>query len=239
MSHVEAPQIQEAAVVESLPADKPRWQFSLRDVFGFTAAAASAAAVARFTAPGAFVLAAGLYLAWLNSRGRLEQVQTRRARPKVFWAAWLLLGVSLFLPAMKGCNNTVHQGWETATIAAQWEFSAAGEILVKRNTPSAEELPEALGFAAWMTLINLANVLALLSPLLLWRLQRGQGQWFGAALAVAAVAVWSVPLSDGMLIGCYMWCAGFLVLTMSYRIGWRVFAAMTAVAAVYIVASFL
>jgi hypothetical protein len=213
--------------------DAVPWQFSLREAFWFTTAAGGAAALVRFRGLGSLVLSLALLFAWLNVRGRLAKLQTRRARPKVFYAAWLLLGASLFLPAMKGCNNTVHRGWETASMAAKWEIGAAYEVLVKADLPSLEEAPAAIDFGVRLTLINLANLLALLSPLLLWRLQRDQGQCLGAVLAVSAVAVWATPMGSELLIGCYVWCAGFLALTISYRIGWRLFGVMTLLAAVF------
>jgi hypothetical protein len=232
MSVTEARHVDNPLAAASSPGE--RWQFGLRDAFWFTAAVAATAAVARFKGPGIAVLSMGLYLGWLNSRGRLERIQTRRARPKIFGAAWLLLGLSLFLPAMKGCNNVKYRGWETASMAAQWQVGAANEVLLKGNLPEPEEQFKAIVFGVRMTLINLANLLALFSPFLLWRLQRGQGERLGAALAVSAVAVWSVPVDFGLLVGCYVWCAGFLALTIACRIGWRVFAAMAALAAIFL-----
>jgi hypothetical protein len=238
MSGIEAPQLQTRLTEESAPAgDASHWQFSLREAFWFTTAAAGATALVRFRGPGSLVISLALYFAWLNARGRLAIFQTCRARPRVFYAAWLLLGASLFLPAMKGCNTSVHRGWETASMAAKWEVSVASEVILKCNLPPSDDWLEALGFWVRITLINLANLLALLSPLLLWRLQREKGRQFGAMLAVSAVAAWTIPMGDGLLIGCYVWCAGFLVLTLSFPMSWRLFAAMTALAAVIVSAS--
>jgi hypothetical protein len=212
------------------------WQFSLREAFWFLTAAGGAAALVRFKGWGSLVLSLGLYAAWLNVRGRLGDVQTARRRPKVFYAAWLLLAASLFLPAMRGCNNSTMKGWETAHLCAVAEAAAVERFVIKGERPQAEELPRVVKEVGWITLLNLANLLALLSPLLLWRLQREKGQWLASASAVCAVAVWTVPLKDPhVLIGCYVWCAGFLALTLPYRIGWKAFAAMLLLAAALVI----
>jgi hypothetical protein len=206
------------------------WQFNLRHAFELITAAAVAAALAAYHGAGALVLSAGLFVSWLNTRGRLAPVQTKRHRPKFFYAAWLLLFASLFLPAVKGCNNTTIPGWRAAHACALVELDIAHHVLIQRELPEESSL-SAWGQLGWFTLLNVANLLALLSPWLLWRLQRDRGARLGAALAVVAVMVWSVPLRDPeMLVGCYVWCAGFIALTASYRMGPKTFALMALLA---------
>lgn len=242
MTQIDARRLEPATPAGACEAAASPWQFSLRDVFWFTTYAAVAALLARFKSPGSLVLSLGMGTAWLNYRGRISHLQTARARPKVFWGAWLLLLASLFLPAAKGCNNQKMAGWETAVMCAQAEVSMTGELVARRSMPSGKDFAAEILSLGRLTLLNAANVLALLSPLLLWRLQRetvpGGSLWgkrMGAALAVASVAVWAVPLdSSGVLIGCYVWCAGFLALTLSYRIGLRTFILMAALAVLFL-----
>jgi hypothetical protein len=212
------------------------WQFSLLEAFWFLTAAGGAAALVRGKGWGAVVVVVGLFVAWLNVRGRFAEVQAGKRRAKLFWGAWGLLGASLFLPAMRGCNNSTLKGWETAHLCAAAEVGAVEKFVVQGERPPREELGRAVGELSWITLLNLANLLAVLSPVWLWRLRREKGQWLGAALAVAAVAVWIVPLKDPhVLVGCYVWCAGFLALTLPYRIGWKTFVAMLLLAMVLVV----
>ena len=79
-----------------------------------------------------------------------------------------------------------------------------------------------------LLLINLANLLILLSPLLLFRLQREKGRLMGNALAISAVAVWLIPWEnpEGYLIGYYVWAGSIMLLLQTWRIGWRTFCAM-------------
>ncbi len=216
----------------------PPWQFSLREAFWFTTAAAGAAALAAVKGAGSLAMSVGLLLAWLNTRGRLAPVQTRTARPKVFYVAWALLAASLFLPAMKGCNNTVIYGWQTAYMCAATETEGIVEFVANRRAPDPPTWSE-LGTLAWVTLMNLANLLAVVSLFWLWRLQRGQGEWLGVALALAVIGVWAVPLQDptNTLVGCYVWCAGFAVLLSAHRLNVRTFGVMVALAAVFILCS--
>ena len=237
MLPVDAPNRESAAVPSEERTSPVRWQFNLRDAFLATTATAGAAALAGYRGMGSLVLSLGLAAAWLNVRGRLTPLQTHRARPKLFYAAWLLLGVSLFLPAMKGCDNSALRGWQTAQAAVLLEADAVAELSENPGAvlqQGSHELREGLRFWTILTLINAANLLLLSSPLLLWRIQRGKGEWLGAAFAMAAVGPWAVPLRDPVLIGCYVWCAAFLVVLLSYRIRAFTFFAMLALAAVYV-----
>ncbi len=232
----------ESQLCESLPtvesdrtASLSPWQFSLRDIFWLTTAAAGVAAVAAVKGAGSLVISIGLVVAWLNARGRLAPVQTRKARPKVFYVAWGLLAASLFLPAMKGCNNKPIYGWQTAYACAATQADGVAQLVLQGPPEERPSLSD-VGSFVWFTLINLANGLALLSPFWLWRLQRGRGEWFGAVLAVAVIGVWAVPLRDptNLLVGCYVWCAGFAVLLAAHRLRFGVLAAMCALAVVFL-----
>jgi hypothetical protein len=238
MNSVGAPNREAAAVSPEDRAPPARWQFNLREAFLATTAAAGAAALAGSRGLGSLVLSLGLAAAWLNVRGRLASLQTRRARPQLFYAGWLLLGVSLFLPAMKGCNNSTLRGWQTAQAAVMLEAGAVTELIEHPGAVLEQgdhDLREGARFWTIITLINAANLSLLLTPLLLWRLQRGKGEWLGAAFALAAVSPWAVPLRDPeVLVGCYVWCAAFLVVLLSYRIRASTFYPMLALAAVYV-----
>lgn len=225
------------AACDKLAPPRP-WQFSLRGAFVLLTASSGAAALVAYRGAGSLALSIGLLWAWLNVRGAFRSVQTPRARPKVFYAAWLLLGVSLFLPAAKGCNNSYIYGWQTAYLCAAAEIETAQNLAQNRESGPEQRVELATGFA-WLTMINLANLLLVLSPLLLWRLQRGQGGALSAALGVNAVAAWAVPMREPhLLIGCYVWCASFAVVLMACPLGRRTLLAMIAVAAVFVLAAF-
>jgi len=75
----------ESQLCESLPtvesdrtASLSPWQFSLRDIFWLTTAAAGVAAVAAVKGAGSLVISIGLVVAWLNARGRLAPADDAR-----------------------------------------------------------------------------------------------------------------------------------------------------------------
>lgn len=202
-----------------------RPQFSLRDLFAATTGVAAACGLAAWQGVGTLAYSLGLLLSLFNATGRLSYFQSTTMRPKCFYLAWGLLFTSLFVPAVPGCNDDL-AGWQVAAMVATSGVQEAGKLFDPENEQPLQQT--AFSLVAF-GLLNLANTLALLSPLLLYWLQRGRGKWLGIALAVCSVVAWSVGWGEGLLIGFYLWSAGFAILLTAYRINWGTFAVMVAV----------
>ncbi|HXT57118.1 MAG TPA: hypothetical protein VN699_00720 [Pirellulales bacterium] len=206
-----------AAEGNEAPATR-RWQFSLRGILSFTAWAACTAAFARLRGTGAAVLIVGLSACALNCRGDLSNWQLPGRRGgKTAYLAWALLLASLFLPAVRGCSNSSIAGWQAAGACAMAQFSMPD--------PGIEHRWVAYGY---YSMLNLANLLLLLSPWALYRARRGKGQCYAAALGICAVAVWSASVDDagGLLAGYYVWSLAVLCLLSAFPLGPRTMTVM-------------
>jgi hypothetical protein len=179
-------------------------QFGIKHLFGLMTWAALASALVAWWGPGTLLTSGGLLAAWLNHCGVFARIQQGRYRAAVLWAAWAMFLASLALPSVVVFDPVM--GWVAAWFALQLSFSAALEG--KFAEP---------GFSYYLVL-NAANLLALLLPLLVWRQSRGGGQWLGAALCLAMIAPWMVLWTDAMLVGYYLWCASFLVALSAIRV---------------------
>ena len=199
-------------------------QFSLRGMFVAMTGLAVACGLAAWQGFGTLMASLGLLLALLNVTGHLQYFQTKKTRPKCFYLAWGLLLTSLLLPSVEGCHGPM-SGWEVALAVAEVEARGVREMLEQDNEQPFRAAATAL---SWYGLLNLANVLLLFSPLFLYRLQHGRGEWFGSALAVCSIVAWSVGWYGGFLIGYYFWCLGFAALLIAYRISWLTFGLMLA-----------
>ena len=204
------------------------WQFSLRAVFCLVAWAACITAWATIRGAGVVVLAVGLSVSALNVRGALNnwQLPSTKGR-RLVYCGWMLLLVSLFAPSVRGCGNAPVAGWEAAAAAADVQF----------RVPGASDA----GGLAWSgygfySLINLGNLLLLVSPWALYRARRGKGQAYGALLGVCAVAAWSLPISQPQefLVGYYVWSISLLCVLSAFRLSPRTMAAMIAFALVWL-----
>ncbi len=201
-----------------------RFQFRLYHLFWVTFLVAVIAVVAKSFGPGTLPLSIGLALACLNAQGFFGFLQRKGTRPRVCYVAWLLVAVSMLLPSAKGCNNEQIQGWKMAQIV----FVGEGNMLHEAAT---SQKPLGVGdcmLIIRLTLINLANLLIVISPLMLSRLQQGQGRLMGNALAISAVSVWLISWENGggYLVGYYVWAGAIALLLVTIRIRWRMFAAM-------------
>lgn len=199
-------QIDSSTASRAIAGSRP--QFGLKTIFAFTAwtAAIAGLAVSQFSCWTMF--AVGLSLVCLNCWGRLVACQRRSGQARCIQAGWLLLAVSLFLPAMKGCNNTSIVGWE----AARASLDAA------LHPPS--EISHETGGYLLVCLSGVANVLLAFSPLFLWRLRRGKGAYYGLLLFVAVPAMWCFGDPAQVLIGYYVWCAGGLAILCAFPMRW-------------------
>lgn len=202
----------------------PPFQFRLVHLFLATFLVAVITLLAISVGPGTLPFSIGITLAWLNVQGFFGWLQQKRSRPRVCCVVWLLIAISLILPSAKGCNNKPIKGWQ----AAQMVIMAEGSMLKKLATTEEPFNGANLVFIVHFTLINLANLLILSSPLFLYRLQKGKGRHLGNALAIAAVSVWVIPWSgpSDFLIGYYVWAGGITLLLFTVRFGWRTFSAM-------------
>lgn len=194
----------------------PRPQFSLKALLAVTAWVASLAALAASQLAGWTMLAIGFSLSFLNCLGQLGVCQRRTAQRRLFGTGWLLLVVSLFLPAVKGCGNTTFCGWEAA--AASFELPL--RLFWEPKFDSAKDNAFACGFYC---LLAMANLLLAGSPLFLWRLTRGKGGYYGALFATASAAMWCFSIEPQMLlVGYYAWCLAGLAILCAYRMPWSV-----------------
>ncbi len=200
--------------------DDPGVQFSLQAVFALTTWAACTAALAAWRGVGVGVLCFGLAVSALNACGTLSRWQLPQRRGLgLARCAWLLLGLSLCLPAMRGCSNHSLVGWESAAACA----AAQVEML---------EQPQDASWSAYAycSVLNLGNLLLALSPLAAWRTKQGEraGQHYAAVLGVCAVGVWSLAIgnTESLLVGYYLWSLATLTLLSAFRLGPAAFALM-------------
>ncbi len=203
--------------------DRRPWQFSLRAMMIFTAAVAGVIWLATIKGVGVLVVAFGIAVSTLNWLGALAVWQRPERCGRPIKLGWLLLLVSLVLPYVRGCNNSQVFGWQAAWGCANIQIEGTNSSI-----DSSKEVFEYIFF----TLINLANLLLLASPLFLLLLRRGRGQCYAAILACGATAAWTAPVPDasGLLIGYYVWCLGQLMVLSAARLGPRTLAAMVLVA---------
>ena len=196
-----------------------RWQFRLRHVFSLTTFAAIAAALVRIRGLGTLVVSAGLVLVWLNWLGAFDRFHQGRPRMIVLSLAWLTFLISLALPSIEvfGPINGGMAAWLAITLP--W-------YAIMEGKPPLHAMFVYMG-------IDVANVLMLLLPLLMWRLSRGRGQALSAALCIAMVAPWCVSGGDvgGVLIGYYVWTASFGMAALGLRISTRLLVLMAVEAA--------
>jgi hypothetical protein len=195
------------------------FQFSLQHLFELTTLAAIAAALATTVGPGTLTTSTGIFLAWLNLHGAFESMQVGRKQTAVLGLSWTTFLVSMALPSVTIFGPVY--GFNAA-----W-FAIVGPI----ESLLGDEALLPIGIIVYLV-VDIANVLMLLLPLLIWRLSQGHGHWLSAALCVAMVAPWCVAWDAGgdLLFGYYLWCVSFGMALVANRIPGRVFIAMLAMA---------
>jgi len=199
------------------------WQFQLWHLFGLTTIAAVAAAlVARYGA-GTLLTSVGLLVAWLNACGAFEHVQTGHRRPTLVWLAWSTFLASLTLPSIR-VFGPVLGFW------AAWYAIFLPVEVIRRH----EELkPGLILFAA----INMANLLILVLPILLWPLPRKYMHPLLPVLCIVMVAPWCFSWKEPMLVGYYVWCASFIIALIAIPIRTWILIAMVAAAVLFGIAA--
>jgi hypothetical protein len=200
------------------------WQFGLAHLFGLTTWASVAAALVAVCGPGTLTMSAGLLLAWLNYCGAFASLQSGRRQTAVLWAAWGLFLISLTLPSMPPVfgTNSIY-GFEAA-------YFVLGAPLNIWNRGSVVDLS-----IPWLLLMDAANLLMLLTPLLIWRIKRGGGQWLGVSLCVAMVSTWIVTWDGAMLIGYFVWVTSMLFVLVAVPLRLKTLMAMVVTAAALVV----
>ena len=212
-----------------------RFQLSLKSLFLCVTYFAVASLMALRWGAGLFVVAMGIFLTWLSYRGFLWWLQTQQNRPKAFVIAWMMLGASLALPAVitPGCGNalpTRDRGWVLAINGVYYTVALAEKALELKKP----ELQTFINFRdvilafMYAGIINLPNVMMLLSPWLLYRQQRANRGHWPAAWGCAAVStwMWAVTQSRDLLIGYYIWSSAVLLIFLTRPIGWRTLLSM-------------
>jgi len=183
------------------PTDRRSWQFGLKHLFGLTTLVALAAALIAAFGARAVPPSVGILWTWLNLCGAFHFFQQGRAQKRLLWLAWATFLVSLALPSLRVFTTGWVYGWQAAMAVIQLPYFA----VVK---PSWSDVSVSAGLVCLV--VNFANGLAVLMPLLIWRLGRGTGQRMGAALCLTAVSTW-VLWDSQMLVGYYVWCVSFLL----------------------------
>jgi hypothetical protein len=192
------------------------WQFSLRQIFELTTLMAVASAVASAFGPGTLVASAGVIVAWLNLRGAFQAIQCERRQRMALGAAWLVFLLSLALPSVQ-VFNPVYGLW-----AAWYAYAIPIEAILRHEPPR-------LNWLVYL-LINAANILMLLLPLVIWAQSRKFGQWLQTALCLTMPATWCLAWRmEGLLVGYFVWCASFAVALMAMRISRATFVTMVVV----------
>ena len=196
-----------------------RPQFSLRSLLAITAWAAAIMALAVSSLSALVVSAVGFSAAALNCAGKLSMLQTTANRRRAVGLAWLLLLASLGMPAVRGCNNEAVPGYSAAAVALAYQV----------QPPVSQPAESWVAAYVEFTWLNLANVLLVLSPLFIRRVERGRGHVYAALLALASAAMWCVPIGErpgSLLVGYYIWCLAALCVLVSIRLHAWVLAAM-------------
>lgn len=199
-------------------------QFRLVHLFVLTTLSAVAAACFTAWGVGTLPMSVGLIAAWLNACGAFRAVQRGRRQAVLLWIAWVVYLLSLALPCMQIFSSPI-RGWEAAWAVLGLPLNAVTEgkglgLLGLLHSPG----------GLWYLLLNLANLLAVSLPLLIWRLRRGGGQWLALALCLAATGPWSVAWDGSMGVGYYVWCASFLIAVVALPLNRWQLAGMAAMA---------
>lgn len=214
---------QEQRSLESIRRTDSMAQFNLRTLFALTTWIAMLLAIAASSLSAWFMAALGFSTTAVNCAGKLSPIQTWRGRRGAMLLAWLLLLASLMMPAVRGCGDDAVPGYRAAAVAALYQVR-----------PPVDQ-PAETWVAAYLefTLLNLANLLLILSPLLIMRVERGRGQILAALLSCGATAMWCMPVGErpgSLLAGYYVWSLAPLCLLASIRLRWWVTAPMVALA---------
>jgi len=209
-------------------------QFSLRWLFWMTSIVAGWSAIGTVLGPGALPFAVGMTVAFASMCGGLKMLSVTPIRPRMFYAAWLILAASLLMPSVRGCNGKAIAGWQAAQVCAGAGLAVVTGIAERTEADEGPIQPR-----EWLTLVNLAllnaaNLALIASPLLLWRLQRDRGQLLAGWLAITAVPVWLLAVldADDYLLGYYMWSSCFIVLVATSRVRIIVFVVMSLLAVI-------
>jgi hypothetical protein len=142
-------------------------------------------------------------------------MQTKRTRPRVFGGAWLLFAVSLALPAMKGCGSQTSYGWEAAFQSAAMGVETCTRLINGRIAGGWFDI--SMEWIAFVVILNLPNLMMLVSPWALHRQQQDRGKVLSLFFGCAAACTWYWGLGEGLLIGYYVWSAGITLISLAAR----------------------
>lgn len=209
----------ESSEIAGTASDRGRPQFGLRWLLALTAWVAAIMALAVSSLNALVMSAIGFSVAALNCAGKLSTLQSAANHRRAVGLAWLLLLASLGLPAVRGCGNDAVPGYSAAAVACAYQV----------QPPVVQPLQTWAAAYVEFTWLNLANLLLILSPLFIRRIERGQGRLYGALLALACAAMWCLPIGERpgtLLVGYYVWCLAGLCLLASIRLRWWTLLAM-------------
>jgi hypothetical protein len=205
------------AGMEHLHNEQRRPQFGLRGLFALITWTAAIAGLAVSRLAAWTMLAVTFSLVAVNCAGQLKMLQSGTGQARVFCLGWILLGLSLFLPAVRGCGNERIAGWKAAMICGRLAIDPPADR-------SMSKWKVALVYG-WLTF---GNLLLLFSPLWFWQVRHARGRVYGSLLTttVALFCVLPIGESNPPLVGYYFWCAAGLTLSCASRPPWATMALM-------------
>ncbi|HEX5447457.1 MAG TPA: hypothetical protein VFW87_26820, partial [Pirellulales bacterium] len=172
--------------------------FNLRTLFALIGWIALLMAIAVSSLSAWLMTALGFSVTAANCAGKLTALQSSRGQYRAVLLAWLLLLISLMMPAVRGCGDEAVPGYRAAAVTMLYQ------VQPPVHQPAQVWLPAYLEFS----LLNLANLLVIFSPLLIHRMRRGKGRVYGVLLAAGAAAMWCMPIGErpgSLLSGYYVW----------------------------------
>lgn len=196
-----------------------RWQFRLCHLFALMTYVAFALGITTWQGPSTLMVSLGLGVALFSHLGAFERLQQGRTQLILVGVAWVTYLVSLCAPCAVGVVTLF--GWEAAW-SYLWEPVSA--IFTQQATLRPFTWP-------WLWSINLANVLQLTLPLLIWRLSRGRGEVLFVFICLAMVGPWTtLIIAPGLYVAYYIWCISFMLLVMAVQVNRATLIAMVGLA---------
>jgi len=160
--------------------------------------------IATWQGPFTLMATSGLGLAILSHIGALRRWQQGRTQLVLVGLAWVTYLVSLCTPCTTGPFSVFggHAAWiylmvpVAAFFGEEWNFEPKGW--------------------PWLVSINAANLLQLILPLHLWRLNRGRGELLCSLNFLAMIGPWvTLIIATDLFVGYYIWCASFMLLVIA------------------------
>ena len=200
-----------------------RWQFRLWHLFAVMTYVAVLLGVATWLGPQTLVVSLGLGLALLSHLKAFARLQNGRTQLILAGIAWVAYLVALCIPCVIGFLTVF--GWQAA-----WTYlwGPLAAVFTRRVSIQGFTWP-------WLWSVNLANILQLALPLLIWRLSRGRGEVLSVLICLAMVGPWTtLIMAPDLFVGYYIWCLSFMLLVIAVPVSRATLLGMTGLAILHI-----